>query len=333
MVKPKLPADEQRRLKDLRDLNILDTEAEERFDRLTRLAKRVMDVPIALVSLVDENRQWFKSRVGLDACETPRDISFCGHAILRDEIFVIENALDDIRFADNPLVTGPPDIRFYAGVPLRYLSGSKLGTLCVIDRKPRRLEPEDYRSLRDLGEMAESEINAFHLAIIDELTGIANRRGFISLAQNSLSLCAREQVPVSLVYFDLNKFKPINDRFGHAEGDRALAAFAYLMGETFRDSDVYGRLGGDEFAVLLTNAPARHADQTVERFRERVEIYNREANRGYEIRFSEGIVSLQPDRDNTVDDLLERADRLMYGNKTGETPMITRAEQSRRAGG
>ena len=328
MLPPKLPTDEQQRLKDLRALRILDTDPEERFDRLTRIAKRLFDVPIALVSLVDENRQWFKSKAGLEACETSREVSFCGHAILSDRIFIIEDAAADIRFADNPLVTGEPNIRFYAGLPLRYLTGSKLGTLCLIDRTARGFDEEDCDLLRDLGEIAESELNAFQLATVDELTRVSNRRGFMALAQNSLSLCARQQSPVSLVYFDLDKFKPINDRYGHAEGDRALVAFAYLMRKTFRESDVFARLGGDEFAVLLTNSPARLAADIVERFREQVEFYNREAGRGYDIRFSEGIVSLCPDRDSTVEDLLERADRLMYRNKTGETSRADWADEA-----
>ncbi len=327
MKKPEIPADENERLEDLRSLRVLDTAPEERFDRLTRVASKVFDVPIALVSLVDENRQWFKSIIGLDVLETPRDVSFCGHAILGDDLFVVENAREDLRFADNPLVTGPPRIRFYAGVPLRYMSGSKIGTLCVIDRVPRVLDGEGRQLLRDLGEMAESEINAIQLATIDELTRISNRRGFMTLAQNSLSLCARHNAPVSLVYFDLNEFKPINDRFGHAEGDRALVAFAYLMRKTFRDSDVCARLGGDEFAVLLTNTPGQHAAEIVARFRAQIDFYNRESKRGYEIGFSEGIVSPRPGRYFSVEEMLEQADRLMYGHKTRQLPVLGRSEQ------
>ena len=170
------------------------------------MARRVFGVEIALVSLVDENRQWFKSKAGLDASQTGRDISFCGHAILGNELFLIEDTLKDERFHDNPLVTGPPNIRFYAGAPLRYMNGNKLGTLCLIDSQPRTLNDEDMDVLRDLAEMAESELNAIQLATIDDLTKISNRRGFVALAQNSLSLCVRQGAPVSLVFFDLDKF-------------------------------------------------------------------------------------------------------------------------------
>jgi len=328
MKTPDFPANEKERLKTLRSIDILDTDPEERFDRLTRMAKRVFGVSIALVSMVDENRQWFKSRTGLDASETGRDISFCGHAILGSDVFVIEDALEDERFADNPLVTGPPNIRFYAGVPLRYLNGSKLGTLCIIDQQPRSLDEDDLDMLRDLAEMAESELSAVHVATIDDLTKISNRRGFVSLAQNSISLCARQQTPVSMVFLDLDKFKPINDQFGHAEGDRALVAFASLMRKSFRDSDVFARIGGDEFAVLLTNTQEKLAREIVIRFRSLVDVYNVHADRGYDIEFSDGIVSINPDQDSTVEDLLREADVLMYEKKLDEMPKTGLAKEA-----
>ena len=159
MQEPKFPSNEALRHAALRSLNILDTPPEERFDRITRLAQRVFDVPIALVSLVDTNRQWFKSCQGLDVSETPRSISFCGHAILLDAPLVIPDALKDPRFADNPLVTSPPDIRFYAGQPLKAADGSRIGTLCIIDRKPHQLTPSDLDTLRDLAIMVEDELN------------------------------------------------------------------------------------------------------------------------------------------------------------------------------
>ena len=312
---PDTPQDEEARLNALRSLNVLDTPSEERFDRLTRLAKRMFDVPIALVSLVDKNRQWFKSCLGLNVSETPRDISFCGHAILGNEIFIIPDATEDERFSDNPLVLNEPYIRFYAGCPLRYLDGSMLGTLCIIDTQPRVLNREDLDALKDLAELAEHELMAVQLATLDELTKISNRRGFIKLAQHSLDICSRHNISASLVFFDLNKFKSINDTFGHSEGDKALIAFSDKMKNTFRDSDVIGRLGGDEFAVLLTDTSLEPAEKTVSRFRISMELYNKESNLGYEISFSEGIVAIDHEKNISLESLLNQADSLMYEKK------------------
>ncbi len=312
---PETPESEPARLKALRSTNVLDTPSEERFDRLTRLAKRMFDVPIALVSLVDENRQWFKSCIGLDVSETPRDISFCGHAILGTEIFLIANTEKDERFSDNPLVLNAPHIRFYAGCPLSYVDGSMLGTLCIIDTKARDLTEDDLEALKDLAELAEHELMAVQLATLDELTQISNRRGFMQLAKHSLDLCSRQNIPASLVFFDLDKFKPINDNFGHAEGDVALIAFSDQLKNTFRTSDVFGRLGGDEFAVLLTDSSIELAENTIARFRHSIEQYNKAANRGYDISFSDGIVPIDHEKNLSIELLLSQADSLMYEKK------------------
>jgi signal transduction histidine kinase/CheY-like chemotaxis protein len=158
-----IPENEKERIKSLLELGVLDTPPEERFDRLTRIAASVFDVPIALVSLVDSDRQWFKSCQGLDVSETPRDISFCGHAIHSDDPLIVSNALSDPRFADNPLVTGGPKVRFYAGQPLRAKDGHRVGTLCIIDSKPHALTDKDRKNLADLAAVVESELNMVEL--------------------------------------------------------------------------------------------------------------------------------------------------------------------------
>lgn len=163
MLEPPLPPDEDQRLAALRSLKILDTPPEERFDRITRIATRLFDVPIALVSLIDANRQWFKSCQGLTVSETPRAISFCGHAILGDDVFVVPDARLDPRFSDNPLVTDQPYIRFYAGCPLTGPNGSKLGTLCLVDRRPRQMSALDLKAMKDLAIWAQNELNAVEL--------------------------------------------------------------------------------------------------------------------------------------------------------------------------
>ena len=157
MKLPDIPSNERERLAALRALELLDTSFEPRFDRITRVAQRHFQVPIALISLVDANRQWFKSCQGLDATETSRDVSFCGHAILEEGVFYIPNALEDPRFADNPLVTGGAKIRFYAGAPLHAPTRERIGTLCIIDYRARSFGTEELAVLRDLADIVEEE--------------------------------------------------------------------------------------------------------------------------------------------------------------------------------
>jgi diguanylate cyclase (GGDEF)-like protein len=314
MKTPIRPPGEDARIAALHGLNILDTPPEERFDRLTRIAKGIFGVRIAVVSLVDTNRQWFKSAAGLDARETPRDISFCGHAILGDDILLIKDALQDERFFDNPLVTGPPHIRFYAGCPLK-LGSQTMGTLCLIDDKPREFSQEEHQFLRDLAAMAEQELAAIQLATTDELTALSNRRGFEAISRQALHSCRRMRKPATLLYFDLNNFKKINDNFGHAEGDRVLRAFAEALLHIFRGSDVIGRIGGDEFVVLLTNAGKNKTSAIVARMKERIEKNNRASDRGYEIQFSVGQIEYDPTAHPTIAALLAEADAAMYDHK------------------
>ena len=164
MLSAFLPENESERLSTLRDLLILDTPPESRFDSITQYAADLFNVPIALVSLVDENRQWFKSRCGLDATETPRDISFCGHAIHSDDVLLIEDTLEDARFADNPLVTNDPKIRFYAGAPLIMKNGQRIGTFCVIGREPKKMTDWELGHLKDLAKVVALEIQGIDAA-------------------------------------------------------------------------------------------------------------------------------------------------------------------------
>lgn len=320
MNKPDIPYNETERLEILRSIDILDTQAEERFDRVTRMAKRMFGVPIALVSIVDQNRQWFKSVVGLNATETPREISFCGHAILDSDVFIVPNAIEDPRFEDNPLVLEDPSIRFYAGCPL-VVNGYRLGTLCLIDQTPRDFEADDVEALKDLASTVECELSAVQLATLDPLTGISNRRGFLPLAQNNLSLSLRNKFPVALVYLDLDKFKFINDNFGHAEGDSVLVSLATLFKDSFRESDIYARLGGDEFVILLNGTSKVQAELIMEKLLHSFKEHNQERARDYKVSFSYGVVEFDNKRHATIEGLLSDGDELMYELKKSKVSL------------
>lgn len=315
MQAPRHPDDEQTRLQILHALGILDTGPEDRFERLIRMARRMFGVPIAMVSLVDLNRQWFKACQGYESRGTARDISFCGHAILGDEIFTIEDAAQDERFHDNPLVTGAPHIRFYAGCPLRVSRGAKVGTLCIIDTQPRSLDPDDALALKDLAAMVEDELTAFAAATTDLLTRIWNRRGFLTLGQSSLDACARQGLPATLAYLDLDGFKAINDTHGHAAGDAVLQRFAEGLRHGFRSSDVFARLGGDEFVVLMPGAEPEAAQDAASRLADWLDATEASLGLPYRTAFSCGSVAHDSASGQRITDLLMQGDKAMYRRK------------------
>jgi diguanylate cyclase (GGDEF)-like protein len=314
MIEPRDPPDEGARLAALHSLGLLDTPPEERFDRYTRLARRLFGVNMVLVSLVDSDRQWFKSKDGLDAAQTPRAISFCGHAIhLDDEPLVVVNALDDERFHDNPLVSGPPNIRFYAGHPLRVHSHN-VGTFCLISEEPRQLDAEERALLADLAGLVVDELAATMSATSDPLTGLTNRRGFDAICEHALATCRRMERPASLLFFDLDGFKALNDTFGHDAGDEALVQMARHLRDSFRASDVVARRGGDEFCVLCTGATRDQALPAVQRLRQLVDAAN-EARGSWKLDFSVGAIEYDPHRHGGLADLVREADEQMYEAK------------------
>ncbi len=268
-----LPPEEAARLESLRSYAILDTACEEAFDDIAALAARLTASPIALVSLVDAQRQWFKAHHGLDVVETPRDASFCAHAILTpDRPLAVPDARRDPRFADNPLVTGAPGIGAYLGVPLVNAEGQALGTLCVIDRTARAIDEEMVRTLKSLArtvvatlELRRAMRRAETQALTDGLTGLPNRRA----AMASLAAAIATGRPVAVIAVDLDHLKEANDAEGHAAGDALLRAVAERLRLVVRAEDVVARMGGDEFAAILIGvADTARALEVAERMRE-----------------------------------------------------------------
>lgn len=312
MKAPAIPINENQRLKALNNLDILDTKPEERFDRITRMAKNIFKSKSAMVSLVDDHRQWFKSKEGTEVTETSREISFCGHAINSSDIFVVEDATKDERFFDNPLVTGEPHVRFYAGYPLEIAEGIKVGSFCINDDKPRTFSEEDRQILTDFGKMIEGELLEQLRSTTDQLTGISNRFGFNKIANYLFNYAQRDKVALSLLFIDVDDFKSINDNYGHHEGDEALKNISNLLLSSIRGMDVVARLGGDEFVVLYLNTKNESTEVLVNRVYDNLALMNKNLNKPYNLSISIGYETSVPTVHCTLDDYIKKADQAMY---------------------
>ena len=327
------PADEVARLAELRSLTILDTPLEERFDRVTRVAQRLFHVPIALVSLVDDSRLWFKSHAGLPISEIPRTGSFCSVAILGKGALVVPDSRVDARFAANPLVCGDANLRFYAGRPLRLRGGSALGTLCIIDHVPRDVTEDDMGGLDDLAAIVEDEMrisamSAMHSemlvlldaanrrASVDPVTGLWNRAAILGILGRELERGAREGTRVSVGIADIDSFKAVNDVHGHVAGDQVLAEVARRLRAAVRPYDAVGRCGGDEFLIVFGSAATCRADGVAERILSLVgDTPIRLANACIATSFSLGVALTTPGDRASLGEVLELADRALYRAK------------------
>lgn len=276
------PENEKARKRALDEYQVLDTGAEQVFEDIARLAAEIFKTPTALISLVDSERQWFKAHVGLNATETPREQAFCAHAILNPgEVMVVPDATKDPRFADNPLVTAEPSIRFYAGAPLVAATGEALGTLCIIDSQPRKLLPEQADVLRALSRqvMAHFEmrrsISALETAMasgegvagpepaatsargatdfqgrVDQVTALATRKTLERALQEEVAR-ASGTASLSLLLLDVDFFAHFCESFGADAGDDVLRAVAEVLRARLRPFDIVSRYEGERFAVLM----------------------------------------------------------------------------------
>lgn len=329
----------------LRAYEILDTPPEAAYDDLLTIAAGICETPMGAVTLVDGERQWFKARLGVEATETPREVSFCGHAILDpDNVLVVENAVDDPRFERNPLVLDDPSIRFYAGAPLLAPDGEAIGTLCVFDSKPHVMRNEQLVAMRALSRQVtrmlelhratralrhhaserdwyEQQMQQYQsdletrnadlaeLSRTDALTGLPNRRAFDAALRSALGDGTVRGPSVALI--DIDHFKTINDVHGHPVGDRVLADVARVLRESAGALATVSRYGGEEFAVLLPGADGLAAELQGEYLREAV--YNLPL--GFPVSVSVGVASRRAGED--VETLIRRADEALYAAKRG----------------
>lgn len=291
---------------------ILDTESDARFDRITALVARMFDVDTCLFSLVDSQRQWIKSRQGFSMSEIPRSVSFCGHALLDDRVFHVEDASQDSRFADNPLVQSGPEIRFYAGFPVRCPLDHRVGTICIMDKQPRELSQREHETLRDLAAVIEDELYLGLQSTVDDLTQVLNLRGFKNITRHLLALCRRVAAPAHVALFDIDDLTGINATQGFEAGNRMLQYFAVLMCRCFRTADVIARIDGGKFVVFFA-ASDISTEAALERLASLAKS-ERDAIDG-ELSWSVSRVAVDPDEHSTIDALLADARRKMSEDK------------------
>lgn len=334
------------RLEELRSFGVLDSAAEQAYDDVVKLASFICDTPIALISLIDEDRQWFKARVGMNAMETPRGIAFCAHAITEPHALMeVPDALDDSRFANNPLVTGEEGVRFYAGAPLLTPSGAALGTVCVIDRVPRKLTEAQAEALKALSRQvvqllalrrANAELELLSRAhtlrqreleetqrqlkgineelseqtLTDALTTLKNRRAFDRLLANEYARALRTRSPLALLMVDVDHFKAYNDQYGHLAGDQALQAVAAAIKSQARAYDHVARYGGEEFAVILPDTQVADTRAVAERIRLAVQNLQ-----GLHRPVTVSVGAAMAEAKTDPVDLVSRADQALYQAK------------------
>ncbi|NNL69917.1 MAG: sensor domain-containing diguanylate cyclase [Acidimicrobiia bacterium] len=348
-MRAEIPADEPKRLAALAEYDILDSLPEAAYDDITHLASELCDAPMAAVSLIDENRQWFKSTVGLQVKETPRDVAFCSHAILSDEVLVVPDAFDDVRFADNPLVMGDPKIRFYAGAPLVARGGERLGTLCVIDHAQRPLTDGQSKSLQALARQVMAQLELRRLiseqrlfrrrlerandrlrtaSITDDVSGFHNTRFLHEFLDDYLSSTRPD--PLSLVFFDMDGFKAVVDEHGHLLGARVLREVAQAVGRELEDRDELVRYGGDEYVVILPGQQGDDALAKTERLKEAVRSTRYLAGEGLAVRVSASFgVATFPDDAADKEELLKAADHCLFESKAAGKDRVSRASTIR----
>ncbi|MDH3607227.1 MAG: diguanylate cyclase, partial [Acidimicrobiia bacterium] len=302
-MRAELPANETQRLAALAEYDILDSLPEAAYDDITHLASELCEAPIAAVSLIDEERQWFKSTFGLEVSETPRDQAFCAHAILGTEVMVVPDAQGDARFADNPLVTSDPAIRFYAGAPLTTPGGEVLGTLCVIDHVERKLTAAQERSLVALARQVMAQLELRRLiteqrqnrrrlekandrlqeaSVTDDVSGFHNTRFLHQYLDQHLDSSEK----LSLVFFDMDGFKEVVDAHGHLLGARMLREVAETVARHLGVDDRLVRYGGDEYVVILPGQDSAAALEKAERMKEAISAELFLTDEGLEVRGS-----------------------------------------------
>ncbi|WP_334177707.1 sensor domain-containing diguanylate cyclase [Pseudoxanthomonas sp.] len=353
MSRPPKPDNEEERLAALHSVDILDSAPERAFDDLVRIAAAICGVPMAAVTLIDRDRQWFKARVGMDHPDPSLDTSFCAHTILNPTTMtVVPDATRDARFADNPLVTAEHGIRFYAGAPLVTTEGLALGALCLVDETPRELTPFQLDALDALSRQVaqllelrrlsqklghqlrervwyEQQMQVYQQQLeqqnadlseqtkTDPLTGLPNRRAFAAALDTAMRKAAQSGDPLAVAVLDVDHFKTVNDLHGHDEGDRVLVALGDMLRSQAAGRGLAARHGGEEFVILMPGATLEEARLQCEFMRQSVGLLPV----GLPVSVSIGVAARQ--RDDSAEAMFRRADQALYeAKRTGRDRVV-----------
>jgi len=355
MKEAPLPRNESSRIEALRSYRILDTLPESSYDDITKLASHICNTPISVISFVDSERQWFKSKTGVEISETPREIAFCAHAILKPDVFMVPDTLADERFADNPMVTGGPRIRFYAAAPLITAKGEAIGTLCAIDKVPRTLDRRQQDLLHSLSrqvmiqlelrrhileqerqqrrlqeyqkELKKTNAKLQEVILTDDVSGYYNTRFLHQFLDYYLQPGQPGNRMISLVFFDMDDFKLAVDRHGHLLGSKILRQVADTVNRFMGPEDYLVRYGGDEYIVIMPGQDKQKSFSKIKQMKRGIEKtpYLPDENINIHLTASFGLATC-PDDALDKHQLLAEADRCLFRSKEKGKACITTRE-------
>jgi diguanylate cyclase (GGDEF)-like protein len=321
------------KIANIHSLDLFYTPLEERFERITRVARRALQVPVAAITLVNDEKQWFKSAAGWGISELPREHGICKITVQENRLIAIPDTLADPRTAESPIVVSAPRFRAYAGHPLVDEHGTPAGTFCVLALQPREFTAADRQAIVDLAAMSQRELLSDHLthahsaltsklsiarreAMMDPLTRLWNRRGASVLLKSAFASADQRGMPLTLALLDLDNFKRINDSYGHQIGDEVLRKVASRLISAVRGNDMVCRIGGDEFLIVMMETDAAAANQIAERIRRAITDTAVPTRDGMlPMSVSVGCTVRQPKDTATVEALLERADQALLQSK------------------
>lgn len=318
-----LRTDESGRLQSLRKYNILDTAHEDKFEDIISLVQSTFSVPVAAISLIDATRQWFKAAAGLHISQTPRASAICSYTIQGNTPFAVRDLAQDRRFGNNPLVTGPPGMRSYLGVPLTMADGYNIGALCILGTEPRHFSEDEIGLLQSFARITVRQIELRLAASRDDLTGALARGIFMEKLQLQLEAYQHASKPSCLALIDVDYFKQVNDLHGHSFGDQVLQRIVATINNAIRPEDLLGRLGGEEFGLLITTAGTHTARAISDRIRGLIAGLRFEGKPDLTITISMGLCGAH-DGLGSAEDWFRRADIALYKAKSsGRNTLIT----------